>query len=293
MNRRSFIFVLLASLLFALPCEARRRWIPKPVGASYDAEAQAYFNAIVTNGGTISTASKGYINTFVLAAKAHSYWTKLSVFAPLTGDQLLAALVAFKPKTTNTVTFAANNFVSGDYTEATGLLGDGSTKYIDTGLLSTSLTANSSHLMVYNRSSSSNSGRHGAADGGGIFETYAPYGDATFYSDQYDTSSGRTASNSGIGTPYGFLVASRTASNSHVLYRNGSSVASSNTTGSGGTLTAINVYFFAVNSGSGAAGFADCRLAAFSFGDGLTSGDVSNYSTDLNALQTSLGRNTY
>lgn len=34
MNRRSFIFVLLATLLLAIPAGASRRWIPKPVAAT-------------------------------------------------------------------------------------------------------------------------------------------------------------------------------------------------------------------------------------------------------------------
>lgn len=261
-------------------------------GSAYDSEAQAYFNAIVANSGTISTASKGYINTFVLAAKSHSYWTKMYIFAPFVGDQLLAALVGFKPSAATTVTMTNGNFVSGDYSEATGLLGNGTTKYIDTGVLDTTATANSTHLMAYNRSSSSNGGRHGVSAAGGIFEIYAPYSDSSFYSDQYDSANGRAKSNP-MATPYGFLVGSRTASNSHHVYRNGSDITTAGSGTSGGTLAGLNVYIFAVNTGSGAGAWADCRLAAFSFGSGLTSSDVSNFSTDLNALQTSLGRNTY
>lgn len=65
MNRRSFIFILLASLLFALPCEARRRWIPKPVAASgawYVVSGKTCVAAYQPKNGALSTIGQSYSN---------------------------------------------------------------------------------------------------------------------------------------------------------------------------------------------------------------------------------------
>jgi lysophospholipase L1-like esterase len=70
------------------------------------------------------------------------------------GDQLTAALVPIlRGGGPNADT--STNFVSGDYSRATGITGDGSTKHIDTGLPTNTFTAASRHCSVYVRQRSS------------------------------------------------------------------------------------------------------------------------------------------
>jgi hypothetical protein len=287
-------FLLCLALAF-LPCASGDTVIVvgqkvTAAGGGYDADAQDFFDRVATNGGTISTATKGYVNTFVLAAKADSYWTKLTRINLFCGDDLAAAMTPLKvgggddPETNV-------NFVGGDYSEATGLTGNGSTKYLNTGLLADALSANDTHIALYNRASSANGGRHGAADSGELFIVYAPYSDGTFYSDMYDENTDRTSAATG-GTPYGFLVSTRRSTTAHEIYRNGSSLAT-NTTAVTGTLPTLEIYLFAANMATVVNHYNDAVLGAYSIGAGLTDTDVSNYSTDLNAFQTSLGRNSY
>lgn len=257
---------------------------------SYDADAQAFFNAVVANGGTISTATKGYVNTFVLAAKANGYWSKLNRINLFCGDQLLAAVVPLKIGGGNT-TDTNHNFVNGDYTEATGLTGDGSTKYLETGLNpSVSLTANSTHISVYNRSSTG-SGHIGSESGSNNFEMWAPLGGGTVYSDQYNATGGqgRVNTSGSVATPWGFLVGSRISSSDHQIYRNGSSVATSAT--SGGSIPSQAIFIFATSNNGSPGDYSGNSYGSYSFGDGLTSTDVTNYYNDLQAFQTSLARN--
>ncbi len=286
--KRIFALVLALALLPLLT--AGKRFIPWQTasgGGGYDSDAQAFFDAVVANGGTISTATKGYVNTFVLAAKANSYWSKLSRINLFCGDQLAAVAVPLKAGGASALD-TLTNFVSGDYSESTGLTGNGSSKYLDTGWTPiTQATQNDTHIAIYNRSSSSGGTNVSGAEGSSLFLVYVPYSDGSVYSDQYNDSTGRVSG--AIGTPYGFLVTSRTASNSHVIYRNGSSVSTS--TNSGGTVTAISnsVYIFA-NHSSGPQSYGSNTFGSYSIGSGLTSGDVSNYNTDLEAFQDSLGR---
>lgn len=111
---------------------------PRSVGSgfvSFDSDVTAYFNNIVSNGGTISESSMGSVNTFVLSLKATGLWNNLVEIYPFMGNQLAAALT--KLKYLNTPYCINNNFINSDYTETgpgAGIKGDASTKYLNTQL---------------------------------------------------------------------------------------------------------------------------------------------------------------
>ena len=287
--RLAFLF----ALAFASTAQALLWIVPSrfaaAVGGSYDSEAQAYFDAIVSNGGTISTASKGYVNTFILAAKSHGYWSKIKHINLFAGDQLSAALVAIKPGVGTSVD-TNHNFVGGDYTESGGLVGNGSTKYLDTGMLASSLSANDTHIAQYNKTNetSSTSAIGAAYLADSVFSCHFPYS-GTLYSDQYN--SGGSAGRVSTGcVSAGLHIGTRTSSSAHVIYVAGSSVASSST--SGGTLSTIayNCFVFCRNDAGTPNYFFNAAMIGYSFGSGLSSTDASNFSTDWAALQGALGR---
>lgn len=255
----------------------------------YDADAQDFFNRVVSNGGTISDSTKNAVNTFVLASKSNNYWSKINRINLFCGDNLNACLVPLKiGGGSNTET--NNNFVAGDYSESAGLTGNGSTKYLNTGLnASVTLTAHDTHQSVYNRSSTASQSVNGSQDGTDRFSIDCPWSDGKVSDDQYDQTNGRVQTSSAIGTPFGFIIGTRTASNSHVIYRNGSSIASN--TSSGGAIPNQNYYVFAQNNAGSASWYSNYIFAAYSIGLGLTSTDVSNLNTDMQAFQTALSRN--
>jgi hypothetical protein len=255
-----------------------------------DVDAAAWAAAVTSAGGTYSAGTLAALSVLIAGLKTDSIWTKVNtVFNPLCGNQLTAALIQLKSGTWAAAT--NNNFVSGDYTEATGLTPNGSSKYLNTGFQASSLTANSTHIAVYNRSSSASAVRNtlGADDGAGNrFLSFLPETDHNIYDDQYNNVNGRLGGLA-AATPYGFLIGSRTASNAHAVYRNGSSLGTNAT--SGGSLPAQNVYVCAHNNNGAAANFGSHPIALYSFGAGLTSTEAGNYNTRVQTFQTSLGRN--
>ena len=97
---------------------------------SYETEAATYFAAIVTAGSTITTANKAAVNAFIAGCKTDGIWTAIKASCLLAGpDSLAGALV---PLVGTAPTNKGGLFVGGDYSRTTGLLGDGTTKALDT-----------------------------------------------------------------------------------------------------------------------------------------------------------------
>jgi hypothetical protein len=101
----------------------------------YDINAQAYFNAVSSNGGTITTANKTAFNTAFLSMKSttlydgSSLWSKIYQGYFFVGQENIVGLVT--PFGNNIIGGGVNyNFTS--YTKTGGLVGDGVSTYIDT-----------------------------------------------------------------------------------------------------------------------------------------------------------------
>lgn len=102
-------------------------------GTGVDADAAAYFTAITSAGSTISSDQQAAVSAFVVAAKAHGYWANLLDCSPLAGANLTAARVKLKVFSGAATSLSNSNFVSGDYSAATGIHG-GATKKMGSGV---------------------------------------------------------------------------------------------------------------------------------------------------------------
>jgi hypothetical protein len=93
-----------------------------------DADAVAYIAAVeAADGQALETATRMAINSFVKSCKADGIWPAIKASCILAGARTLAgALVPLVGTAPTNV-----SFVSGDYNRKTGLVGDGSTKYLD------------------------------------------------------------------------------------------------------------------------------------------------------------------
>jgi hypothetical protein len=104
--------------------------------STYDTDAQAYFDAIVTNGGSDPGGTrKGLINDLVLGLKSDSIWSKITALYLLAAHDNVAARVNIKtPATVATanggLTFTADQGYAGNATDA----------YVDTSLTATTIT---------------------------------------------------------------------------------------------------------------------------------------------------------
>jgi len=118
-------------------------WRP---GFQFDADASTYIEAVeAADTQALETGVRYAINDFVIGCKNDGIWDAIKASCILAGartlDGALVPLVGTAP--TN------YNFVSGDYNRETGLVGDGSTKYLDSNRKDSDDPLNSSHLGVF------------------------------------------------------------------------------------------------------------------------------------------------
>jgi hypothetical protein len=229
---------------------------------AFDADAQAYITAVETvDTLALELAVKTAINDFVVGCKADGIWNAIKASCILAGARTLAgALVPLKG--TAPTNF---NFVSGNYNRTTGLVGDGSTKYLDSNRNNNADPQNSKHMAAYLSSytdlNTTSFAISSAATGGttGVSQITLN-GNA-------DTIVGRANStqNLPIAAVYGgsFLAGvTRTASNSITLRANNTSVTSSKVS------QVPNNASLQIYAGFGA-NYTSARLAFYSIGESL------------------------
>ncbi len=94
------------------------------------AEANLWRSRVVAAGGGFESNSLVLANNFVLLLQRKSYYVKVKYLLPLLGAGIGAAQVPLIDVLN--VGIATNtNFVNSDFSQSTGLQGDGSTKYLD------------------------------------------------------------------------------------------------------------------------------------------------------------------
>jgi len=128
--------------------------IQKPTGAKLvlrkelpaDAEADAYIAAVeAADGQALEPGVKFAIKNFVLCCKDDGIWNAIKASCILAGARTLTgALVPLVGTAPTNV-----SFVSGDYSRKTGLVGDGSTKYLDSNRAGNADPQDNCHLSVY------------------------------------------------------------------------------------------------------------------------------------------------
>jgi len=118
----------------------RQTWQPM------DPDAAAYITAVETaDGQALEEKVKIAIDNFVLGCKADGIWSAIKASCILAGARTLAGALVPLIGTAPT----NYNFVAGDYDRETGLLGDGSTKYLDSNRANNAEGQNDKHLAIY------------------------------------------------------------------------------------------------------------------------------------------------
>jgi hypothetical protein len=101
-------------------------------GFQFDDDASTYIEAVeAADTQALETATRYAINDFVIGCKQDGIWSAIKASCILAGARTLAG--ALVPLVGTAPTNEGGLFVSGDYNRETGLVGDGSTKYLDTG----------------------------------------------------------------------------------------------------------------------------------------------------------------
>jgi hypothetical protein len=128
--------------------------IQKPTGAkvvlakdfSFDPDAAAYIAAVeAADTQALETNTRYAINDFVIGCKQDGIWTAIKASCILVGARTLTGALVPLVGTAPT----NFNFVSGDYNRKTGLVGNGSTKYLDSNRAGDADPQNSKHVALY------------------------------------------------------------------------------------------------------------------------------------------------
>lgn len=241
-----------------------------------DPDAVAYIAAVeAADGQALETATRMAINAFVKGCKADGTWPALKASCILAGARTLAGalvpLVGAAP--TN------NGFVTGDYNRKTGLVGDGSTKYLNTNApINTTCRFNNAHISVYaSTAATSGVGYIGNDDISSSTGELGIYRNSTNFGGRIQ--SPFAFSTSRLSSSVGFIGAARSAQAS-MAFRSNSATDSISYASSGASSSSANVAVFSRDIAN-ASSRSNPRLAFYSIGESL---DLALLDTRVTAL---------
>jgi hypothetical protein len=129
---------------------------------TYDTDAGNYIQAVeAADGQALEPATRQAINNFVIGCKQDGIWSAIKASCILSGARTLNG--ALQPLVGTAPT---NNgpFVTGDYNRKTGLVGNGTTKYLDSNRNNNADPQNSNHNALYITNFSSGTQAYMGAD---------------------------------------------------------------------------------------------------------------------------------
>jgi hypothetical protein len=253
--------------------------IQKPTGAklvlaknfSFDADAAAYIAAVeAADTQALETATRYAINDFVIGCKQDGTWSAIKASCILSGARTLTGALVPLAGTAPT----NNNFVSGDYNRKTGLVGNGSTKYLNSNRNNNVDPQNSRHFSVYiqSRGSIASGARYIAAGTSSDNDTFINNLSSTELITAISNTSFDTTAYSGTG----FAGCSRNTS-SQYTFRAGQ--VDRLYSKSSGAPRSEDYGLFARGQGSGP--YSDGRIAFYSIGESLDLALLDARVTDL------------
>ncbi len=223
--------------------------------AAFDPDALTYISAVETaDGQALESGVRVAINDFVLGCKQDEIWDAIKASCILAGARTLdGALVPLAGGAPTNF-----NFVAGDYDRETGLVGDGSTKYLDSNRNNNADPRNSKHLSVYQSSIATNDSL--------LLATSNATGRSALISFSVGGISARvnaSTSSTSMGNSTGFAGGVRSASTTSV-----GRVSGTNFSYGINSQTPLNqsIGVFATSSG---AAHTDARLSFYSIGESL------------------------
>jgi len=242
--------------------------IQKPTGAKLvfakdqvrtvvsDVDATLYIQAVEdADGQRLESATAAAINSFVLGCKADGIWPAIKASCILAGARTLTGaltpLVGAAP--------TSFNFVSGDYNRKTGLVGDGSTKYLNSNRNNNADPQDSKHIAAYVASIGTGGGRPFVATGTGTGRT--------FVNDSIQATVNRNTFSSATAAIAPCLVgASRDSSSTFTIRRNSQTVSITGATSETPTNQNLLIYR---RVAAGITEYSDARLSFYSIGESL------------------------
>lgn len=250
------------------------------------------------NGGSASSGTLSAMNTFcnsIDSAGLRNKFYRLNLFC---GNNLTSCLLPiYFGKKWNSFPYGfANgdrnfNFVSGDYTESGssgGLIGDGSTKYLDTGVNLNEMGA-IGHVSCYHKGAmSATSVLVRGGDGTNTIGIDYSAGLTLIRGFYSPASLASFSTNTG-----GHYLVTRTSSTNQALYTNGTITRGDSTLSTSVTFppSSWSLYVFALNNVGVASSLCPTRIQGYSAGESMTQSEANTFYGIMQTFQTSLGRN--
>lgn len=230
-----------------------------------DPDAQAYLRAVeAVDGQPLEPAVARAVNEFVLGCKADGIWTAIKASCILSGARTLAGALVPLVGTAPT----NNGFVGigTDYNRKTGLVGDGTSKYLNTNRAGNADPQNSFHQSVFISTA--------ATSASGIYPVYigtSGLNDRNIYRDQNNgnlfasfNGTGTTITASGSAT--GFAGQRRSDASATLLRALGANTTLGSTSAAP---LANSIGVFAATGANLAITRSNARLAFYSIGESL------------------------
>lgn len=260
-------------------------------------EAADWASRVTAAGGTYSAATLAAVSKFCNDIDGYGLRSKFLRLSLLCGDNLTACLIPLYRNTSSTGSAIGNssdtnnNFVSGDFVETGsstgGLKGNGSTKYLATGVSpsTTSATSSDFHLCIYAK----------GVEATGTTRAYIGSQLATTPELYLGITGGGSTETGGIsvdsvtrltaptGTKEGMMAIVCNGSRTQTYYLNG---ATSTNTGPSTGLPSAGIDVFRASTFYALAKY----MRGYSVGLGMSSTEMANYRTAIETFNTSLSR---
>ena len=230
-----------------------------------DADALAYITAVeAADAQTLETGVKAAINNFVVGCKADGIWAAIKASCILAGARTLSgALTPLRGAAPTNF-----NFVSADYNRKTGLVGNGSTKYLNSNRANNAEPQNNFSVGVFIHTLHGGIGAFGAYAGAGGIGNGAVNLVRGFSST--DTNHGfrsrSTTLNLATSASTGMLATARSLASSYVARTNGANTTFSVTSQ---IPTSGNIYIYSREDGGSALAHANARIQYYWIGESL------------------------
>jgi hypothetical protein len=241
-----------------------------------DPDALAYIAAVETaDGQALEDGVKGAYTAFISGCKSDGIWSAIKASCVLAGARTITGALTPLVGTAPTPV----SFVSGDYNRKTGLIGNTSTKYLNSNRAADSDPQNNASLAIWVSSPATANNLYYL---GALRTTPTP----AVYT-QIATNVNFAIRNTGVGAPLnrtgtGFAGVSRTASNSSNWRWAGATGTS--TSASTGTYNG-NLFVYGGNVNGAISNRSNGRLAFYSIGESL---DLALLDTRVSSLMTAL-----
>jgi hypothetical protein len=272
---------------------------PRTRASALHPEALAWRSAVIANGGSVSGSTFAAVNTFCKAIDAAGIRSLLWRVNLMCGEDLLAALVPLyransaAGATQGNATDTNDNFVSGDYSATSGLVGNGSSKRLNTGLPQNFADGRHMGMVPYTLGSTAfryYMGAKAAGSNNALWAMFAssPTTQLSTYSYSDIGGIGQSGVVTGVEKRLHITTNVSGAGNSKMYAdgtRGGTDGTGANTTNTG----AIGIFAARNDDGTWSL-HSNARIAGYTIGRDMTAAQIATYNTIWTTLLTALGR---